>query len=637
MILHYFFLLSTKTILNIVTKKSFLRYIIRMRRIETSLAELKNLKASSAFRENAKRRLYVKMSPGRELFIIRLLKNIFKPIADIQFRQESRMRLESRIENYVAIPFYKRLFFYKRPLVSFVLTLCLLFLMATPQTEAVDRNEIVVSKGTVEIKSLGGEWQKIEHSALLSPGDQVRTLSSSAAEMYISGNSVIRISENTRLGVSFLSEESKQLISELSPLVFKLQSGKMWANIASKSKNIPFFIETKDSRLSTDYGVFDLHAADNVFIRSIQNEVKVETRGSNKKPILIEAGYQSLFSQNLDSTSITPIEFSNLSEWLKANQQKDKAFFEEVKIRKKEEVKKRAGILPTSPLYQVSQVVDSFSLKPLEKIEKDFAASKILYEEGQVQDALSLFEKSKDDLAKLWITQSQSEEILDFIDLEKDFFSQVNPSDPLFTFKKNFEDLFVFYASNPEAERFRMLSEKIKETKDLSLRDNVGEEVLVASLENFLSYQDQLLSESNTEEKEDLKKLLTIQNKNLEELKLIEKNQDSKEIKKKTSLVKTKLINSIEQIVAKLAPEKKESHLVNTNEAEWFVAQINTIKEKVEIYETQRGRTNTVIWLLSQIENKKENLSFLFALKEALSPDVRFPVTKKILQIRQGK
>jgi hypothetical protein len=616
-----------------------------MENTKAQLRQLQSTKASKAFHMNAKRRLLQKITvQNNEYWLLRLLNNIFKPKVLNNFRHLAKVRLLAKINqaegNTYYLPhksvfwLYKILFSYRKMgalTLSFVL---FFFALSIPYTEAETRNEIIVNTGIVYTKSLGGTWNLLEGKREIRIGDQIKTSNNSSAEIYFANNSVVRISENTRLNISHLDRTSSTNLKEKIETVLQLQEGRLWTNVLPKNAQQNFSIETKNSRVSTSYGVFDIEEHANTTIRTLQHEVNVESRTSTQA-LVLSAGYETKLSNV--SQGIYPLSSQNDS-WNIENQKKDVIFATIALDKAKENIKKVAGVLPTNPLYDVKQVVDSFHQTAFTTTIKTFASSKALMNLGNTDLALKQFTRASHQLSQLWTDINSREQITRFIQKEKTFFVQVLPEDTLWSIKPYFEDLFIAYANNPELEEKNQLSNTLLSVQNISIKKDSSSKILIASLDDFRMKNSNIIEKSfDQKSKKELESLLSLENKNLQALQNIETFIDNEELKEKTLQIKQDLVHTIQKIVKTMAPEQKTIRLVNRNQAEWFAEQVKIMVDKVEIYNNITSRKNTIFWILNNIQDNKENLTLLYALKEAMPQDVHLPISQKILKIRQGK
>ncbi len=609
-----------------------------MDKLYKSLRQLSLLSPSKAFKENAKRRLFNKIQSQESLWIIKLLKNILKPIPSYEFAKNTKKRLliragESFSEN-IFSGVFEKLFNYKKTLATGVAVLFLFFAIIVPNTEAEAKNRLITQKGITEIKSRGENWRLVKngHEESIKAGDQIKTAENSSAEIYFADNSVVRLSQNTHLGISLFSENLGKNLAEKTETVLKLQEGRIWSTVLSRGKN-SLSVETKNSRVSTNFGTFDINEEDeNTYVTTIQNAVSVEPRTGEE--ILLSAGFQTILSeQNHETQALDNFK----GEWEELNQKKDIAFKSEIVEKEKEEAKDLAGILPTNPLYTV---VEKIRLDGLEAVKRKFAASKVLTDLDDPEYAEKIFNEGVLELANLWTDSSKEEEkneILAHLNFEKEFFAHVLPGDDLFPLKERFQDLFIIYANNPEQAEIEQMAGKLTEIQSLVIeKENKG--FLVSSLQNFIEENERLILK-NLEDADEtkLEKLLSIQNNELQQLSLISQNIDDKDVLEETAKVKIALVSTIKNIVAKIAPQDIEQKSINQSQANWFADQINIMVNKVKKYETTTGQNNTVLVILKNIESKKENLPLLYALKNAMPEEVKFAISKKIMEIRRVK
>lgn len=608
-----------------------------MKDIEYHLRQLGFIEPSKAFQENARRRLMAKIS-HEPFWIVRVLKNIFKPAPGFSFKEEAWMRIvqytkQPRISVWDKLGMtLQKLFVPQFIAVVVIIAFTSVFVFSIPQTDATAKTELMVTNGVVEIKSLGGEWRTIQGKEDLKIGDQIRTNVNGKAEIQFPNYSVIRIASDTRINLPQFIEEKKE-----SPVIIQLQEGKIWSSIISQKQD--FFVETKHSRVSTDFGIFDVEANETTHVRAIQNAVQVEPRETtNTKSITISAGFGTEITDTSSQVSLIALNDA----WSKENQKKDESLREEILEKEQEETANIAGMLPDHPFYEMKELVQqTFKSDEFEKIQGQFAASKVLLGIGKEDLARDQLTAAKESLRVFWSKsedQPQNQQlILSLLEKEKVFFMKILPGDSLFPFKKDFQELFIAYANNPEQEVLNQVSEKMMEVQNLVVQDGSSKnDRLMASLSEFKSQNDSIVADAlESGEKKKLEKILAMQNQNLKLLQELSPNIETPEAQKETNQAKQDLVNTIQKIVNKIAPEQKTQPRTNSNHANWFASQIKILADKVNTYKTQKAQLNTVYWIVKEIDNKESNLSFLYALKNAVPEEVRFPISKKILEIRQ--
>lgn len=605
--------------------------------LEQLLRHLALTSPTRAFRENARRRLFSKIQK-QEFWIVRLLKDIFQPAPSSEFTYMAWQRVIARIEQPAHIvresifTLIQRLVF-SHKYISILLTtvfVCV-FVITIPQTSATAKTELIVHQGTVTVKSLGEEWRNVKYQEVLKIGDQVKTGNNSRAEILFPNYSVVRMASNTHINIAQFLQDTH----EENPIILKLQAGRLWSSVISEQQEV--FIETKQSRISANFGIFDVLANGATTVRSIQNMVYVESRTLDlKSHLMLSAGFETTVS----NVTIQPVS-TTLTEdlWSQENQKKDRYLRQEIFDQEQKELKKIAGILPGNPLYDMKQVVsNALATKNLEFVQAEFAASKVLANEGINDLATEQFRQAQTDLQALWTTPENQQDILDYLVTEKVFFSQILPSNTLVQLKPLFQELFIAYAHNPEQEKLNQVSDKMLEVQNLIVQDQAETQpLLVASINSFLLQNKALINEAmNTGEKVNMEKMLAFQTQNLKVLNDIAPSINDPEAQKNADLTRKELVNAIESIVEKLAPEQTPlPRRSNQSQANWFASQIDVMVKKIEIYQSTQARLNTMYWILEKIEDRQESLGFLYALKDAMPENVKFLISKKILKIRK--
>ena len=565
-------------------------------------------------------------------------------LPEANFAKNSKERLLQKISKVEKISWTSLSIFlskiYRNFITALVVSVLFLLIIISPSMiEAGTRNELFVTKGSISFKSQQGSWQKITNKVQIKKGDQIKTDENTTAEIYFSDNSVVRISQKTHLLVKnfYLEKDvNKNNLTEL-----KLYQGKIWANVLPSNIRKKFTVKTKQATISTTFGAFDLEFNNFTKIRSIKNSVYIENIIGKKSPILLSAGFQAEMLDNLNFDISPLIDLKN-DKWAKNNQEKDELIRKEVIVSDKKKMKNEAGILPNSPFYKVEQVVESIHLDSLEKIKRKFAEIKVLINAQENILAFKLWDELKNDI-KIFVTdlpEINLKKAQDFLKNEKLLFSKIFPTDALFVLKKPLTDLIIQYSDNPEKEKINFSSETLIETQSLALNPLIEHTTIVALLDDFSEQNNQLLEEilqeNTNNQKELLKELLSKQNQELDQIQVISKNIDNEQVTEKTVEVKQNIVNSIQKIVSKIAPEKSPKKM-NKNQTNWFVDQIDIMVKKVETYSSKKGRSNTIYWILSQIEDHPDNLTFLYALKNAMPDDVKLAISKKILKIRQNR
>jgi hypothetical protein len=598
-----------------------------MKDLEKKLRLLK-ISPRDSFRKNAKRRIFERIERKEHSFVIRLLKKIIKPNPDLDFIKLSRQNILQKI-NKPNYNYFDNFGFFWKKIVSFSLVLVLVFTFFYPfrNIEAIAENQIIDFQGEVFKKSLGEEWKKINSLEKILLGDKLKTKANSSLEIQILDNSIIRMDEETELSFSFIILNN----FKNSPLI-NLKKGKIWSNILPQKDKTPFFVDTKFSRINTKYGVFDVEIDKKTRIRALQNNINIKSYLNKKNyDLLLEAGYETFIDKNKEV--FLPLENLEKDKWVSFNQEKDKKFFEEKQKEEELELRENLGTLPNNAFYPVVNVLNKISLDDFEKIKKDLSYVKVLFLEDQ-EKALDLFKKTVKELKELKKEEKYKKTVKEFLEEEKLFWLKIFPNDKIFPLEEHFKKMFISLSENQEKEVLRQKQESLKELKNVSLQVNPEKEILVSSLETFIKNKKEEKIDLN-KEKKDLRKDLEIQNKELKIITDIEKKEIDKDLKEKTVKIKQDLINSIQAIVQKIEPKTKIGLPKNKKQTEWITDQVKIMVNKINNFDTKRSKENTLYWILNDIENKKENISFLYILKESLPTEMKLTVSKKILDIKR--
>ncbi|PCI24893.1 hypothetical protein COB57_03935 [Candidatus Peregrinibacteria bacterium] len=612
-----------------------------MKHLSKIFRDAKKIAPTSAFSQNSKRRIFQRIEQQESFWVIRLLENILKPVPDLQFIQQARMRFFEKTQQRDLWSVMASWFHTVRRPMSFITAFCFIIVVVTvPRTSARSENYLQVVEGKVEVSfAYSHQWEPVAQSLSLHKGDKIRTFDNSVAEIYLSNQSVVRLAENTQLSISHLLHD--KYLSEFPVLV--LQEGRVWTNI-QRTTLLPLTIETRHSRVSSDYGVFDIEAGAHTRVRAIKNEVLVEHRQDlSAKPFPLKAGFES----NLRTSQKEVIVVKKLisDNWAEKNIEKDEVYRQKIIQEDAEATEVLASVLPDSLLYPLVEKYNDFGQQDqFFHIQRTFAVAKVFLTQGKEEKSQKAFMQAETDLANYWTqsldTESDQKKILSYIDEEKSLFSHVVPGDDLYPLRSSFEELFVLYASSPQMEKEKQLEERRVEIASLSISENEdASEILLESIETLMLKNKEIFIDADHMKKEDLHRLLDIQNQNLKALELAKNQISNKEVGKKIKESQREIVQSINNIVAQISPQKNVVKVkkVKQKDAEWFSSQIIVMVERVERYSSKNSRKNTIHWILSEIQNKPASLPFLLSLKESMPEDVRIDVLQKIMIIQAAE
>jgi hypothetical protein len=478
-----------------------------------------------------------------------------------------------------------------------------LFLSApSPIVEAGERNVLIPETGAVFIKSLGSDWRSIQQEEELAFGDIIKTGANARAEILLKDLSVIRISENTELGIQELS-----LAKENGSLSVFLQEGRIWTHIFEQ-KNAPFEVQTNTSKLSMSYGVFDISAKEFTQVRALKNSLVIESE--NSEPLTVSAGYFARVNENSAEKRANMLQ---KDVWTEENIIKD----DELRVLKIEEQKEEKD-------------GSFFRKNELEKAKEEFATMKKLSQEEKYEEALQKFSVLHTSFASL-LESEFLEDTQKFLQHENALFNELLPGDILFPVKLHFYEMMRSLSKKPLETHLSQLQSQFIQIQALALTD-IKSSVLIPLVSQFSEYNQSFIETSLQDNVLHLESLLYTQNTYLQELERIKK-QVSFETQGKITVTQDQILKNMNTIVQNIAPVVMKNNQMNTKQAKWFFEEIQKMVEKVTMYETETGRTNTITHLLSQIEDTEKNIPFLAVLKEQMPEDVREMVTQKIQKI----
>jgi len=600
-----------------------------MKKIETILANLKNIEVNNIYKENSKRRIlsYIK-NEQNEFFTLKLLKNIFKPNAWKYLRQvvreriliiakKKKMRIFNKIFDFFNLSWIKLI--WSTVTASFFVV----FVIWINNTSATVQSKVVLIEWIAEIQHLWEKWEVIKNSEILWVWDKIRTLDNSLVEIYFYDNSVTRLSNNSQISISSLTTNPL----ELKPTVLKLINWRIWNQVITWENQ--FSIETKNTSITTKEWIFDITENWETNINVISKPIKVKALWSKDEYSKISAWYWIKSDENwIQTTKI--IKDDN---WTRKNKIADKRHREKLVSEITEKTLKEIKILPSNINY--FDKISSNKETNLSIAKKRIQELKIL----NLNNNSSLINENKKIIKELIADLEIYEklELSDFLSSEIQKLKIVIPWDELYEYKIFISqvaqsiDPDKIYTKSIVNERLYEAHEVANTIKDKSK--------LITALNNFNSFRDTLWTWKISVDEKVLKEELINKNDQLFLLQSIENTlEKEKDLKEAVSKEKQKIAKEIRIIL--IAISKDETtwvNLENSKSTKIFAETINLLTQKINKYSTLNWKKNTLHWILQEIPNDKINLDLLYSFRAQLDWELSFMVSKKIVEIKRWK
>lgn len=603
-----------------------------MNPIEKLLAGFVAEKPNKAYKENSKRRILSYAKKERwEIFILKMLKNIFKPKAWEYLKNVVRERIltftkRERKSVFDVIWDFFDLSSVRLLWSTIAASFFVVFVIWINNTSAEVESKLVLLEWKVEIKHLWEEWKKVKNPEILWIWDKIRTFDNSLVEIYFYDNSISRISENSEVSINSLTTSP----FEIKPTVLKLTSWRIWNQVISWDNK--FSVETKNTSVVTKEWIFDIKENWETEINVISKPVEVKVLWGEKiEYSKVSAWYWVKANKNwIKKEKISEGKDDN---WTKRNKIADKRYREMLVSNITEKTLDEISILPSNLNYFKKSNKEETNLSIINKRIQEL---KILNLNNNI---LLINENKKIIWDLIWkLDTYEKVELLDFLSNEIKKLKIVIPWDDLYEYKiyiskiaKDIDPDKVYTES--------IVNDRLYEAHEVAntIKDKW---MLIVALNNFNEFRkDTWTWEIKKENEDKIKEELANKNDQLFLLQSIENTlEKEKELKKEVSKEKLKLAKEIRELLVIISKDKNTwSNLNNTKSTKIFAETINLIVNRVNKYETENWKKNTLHWILEEIPNEKNSLDLLYSIRSKFDWELSLMVSKKILKAKRWK
>lgn len=376
--------------------------------IEKLFTRAKSVQPTQSYKTVAKSRLLERIaSKNTEKRITHTAKNTewnsIEPSNDYKIitwqRLVSRMK---QAQDSLLVRCYK---IFKRAIAT-TLACCLLFFTVfsfeltapTNVIEASSETHLVILEGGVEVKSLGGDWEKAHSHQPLRLLDMIRTSDNTEAEIHFFNSTVTRLSPNTEVIIKELKVHPR--IQRTGVVNLYLEEGQIWARaLQVKDRYSKMVVETKDGKVSTSHATFSVSTSDSEGseIASYDRVVDVDVATDTKQ--LNEGYVVKLKNNGIIQKKIEDSHNDIQKNWVDQNLERDIAFDQKLAEETVKVAEAEAGILPTSPLYQAKIVGEKTQeILPLENTKRGYLLLQLA--KKRLNESASLLSSNQVDLAE---------------------------------------------------------------------------------------------------------------------------------------------------------------------------------------------------------------------------------------------
>ncbi|MBD3300768.1 MAG: hypothetical protein GF347_05460 [Candidatus Moranbacteria bacterium] len=376
---------------------------------------------------------------------------------------------------------------------------------------------VLSMEGKVMIKKKNHfNWDHLEKDMEIGEGDLIQTGDKGKATLVFYDSSCAHIGTNSEVLISKLYIDSNNQSDQ--KIGLKISVGKVWSRIFQlMDKNASYEVESSNTVATVRGTAFDFVVSQDhsVEITSIESEIEVASfkqKDSRNEREIIQRGYLlenmeiKIDQKNLDEIGKQKLEARKIkesklqSERFLENLNRDQEFKDYLIEKKQNQVKKKAGILPDSRLYEIEEKQEDFNLK--NEVDKDKFSSYVnqrlseiylLGEKEKLDQAFGAMEKLKiyinnnfhyfNEEDKRYIERSVQNQLAVFSLLMAD----ILPGSRLYELKVEFEELQLNYfssGSNVDFIKLKILEKRIKEEEKLK---NQGSPEFCREVRDFLA------------------------------------------------------------------------------------------------------------------------------------------------------
>lgn len=385
----------------------------------------------------------------------------------------------------------------------------------TEDLSAVPKAYIASVEGEVLWQSSGKEgvddWVKAKEQAELSKGDKIKTEEGSEATLIFFDNSVVHVGPGSEITIKEGSINQENHTSN--QVALEVQAGRVWARILQLvDKDASFEIESSNTVATVRGTAFDFQVLPDQQIEITAAESEIEVTTATDQTFLAEET-ETVIGQS-QKIAVKPASEEKLqTDWFTSQKEKDKKYLEKIANKRKKALKRFAGALPGSKLYEAkikAEYAKLFLAKDKPKklyplaanfIKRRLAEAQVLTEKGEIQLAKEVLQ----DLESL-LTQHQDQvrrpevrkfrlQVKNQIEMQQLLMLDVTEQDKAYPVKQALERIELKIAVDKKDQffsRIRQLENRLKEDRILEKK---GQKVFCKKLAKYQEKLNKIVAE----------------------------------------------------------------------------------------------------------------------------------------------
>lgn len=536
-------------------------------------------------------------------------------------QKEMKVRLLARIANYQPLTWSQKLgLFWSRQRVLGLVSLMTLFVFIgnfisfVPEIHAQKLAFVHPDQGQVFIKHPWEDfYNEIKEEQVIYVGDFVRTGENSEATVYFFDDSLVRLMDNSEIGIKNLRQNP--FIYKTGVINLYLNQGHIWNKaLQIQDEFSKFIVETNDSIISTNKGTFIVERTKDqkTEITTIDRSVNLTILNSAEKQVVGKTKLNEGFSAELKTNQKLPKQIpladikradKNIKkkDWIKKNLEKD-AQHEALLEQKTALAQKKPDEKPLLADLHLLPGGDDSNLK---KVEESYAEAIECFQNGRLDDGQKSLAKFQAEMKNLAIETDSGYSIVynNLLSKEKELIA-IAPDSPIFTVKESLDDLKADLTTD-EVEKKKVMLTSAAETLNTA-HDLLEKEEEGLAEQQLKKYQVQIAKIQKLK-KEDQAKILSQQelniiNDNLPLLEQITENANHQELQQ---LAQTSQAELEEIIVASTSPVTVQEEESIGYDREKVLASIALRKQSEQKAKLEQERAE---WREQFIARKAENI-----------------------------
>lgn len=651
--------------------------------IEKELYRLGRKKLEMPQKKRMKNALFSRIeSHQKESWVLPFFSSWKKVVPDADWVGVARIRLLARIEANQPL---RWLSWFRRVTASALVLLisvsAVLFSIDGRQpVSASDSNFLKVHSGKVEIKNAGSsDWQVVDQSFEFYPGDFVRTHEGAAVTLHFFDDSQLRLDENSLLLISNIS--SSPTFSQQAVIDASLHNGRAWVQALNvKDDFAGLSLSTRHALIDVINGSVDVktNIFDDTEIRVLKRQAKVSALNTNERSVLtsqiLNASEKAIFKNEIeDQGSDLLSSYADISlltaedreeSWFLGNLEKDRINLAQLNEREWLRLQSATGYVPGDFLYPVKRAKERLSLM-LSFSENDAAETQtnianqrlseaiVLIQQGRSEEAKQLLEEYSDlveEINQKNLTDKEVRKKLSkkaVISHQKTVLATLPGDAEVNLVKKVLDETEEFLADTPEEKagvRLKNAVDNLANVQDFVTNGDLDSAKKILTNHDLTIFE--VLQIAENLEDEDLKRDLygkvletqSAQKKILEEIQLSLESKSSEASRVVELLLENankKIETGIDTVVEVVKPQLPDVVIAEQTPLP-IDEKVQAFVDKVNIYKSERGKSNQVERLLSENPTQAKSIEFLGQVKSQLDPSDHHLIDKKITELEEA-